>query len=275
MNGVVVRVLAGVYTVYTEKGYLTSVLKGSLKLDEFPVVGDWVKLEETNNLAVIKEIMPRCNILNRPRIANIDQLFIFNAAALPAPQNYLIDRLTVLGEFWQLKTIIGFNKIDLNRSHLADIYRLLGYKVYEFSLLKEQEFTELKSILKDQTTVLAGPSGVGKTTFVNKLLEQDRQTGKVSEKTRRGKHTTREVELLKLPFGGYLADTPGFSRLDVYITDPLFLSNCFVEMRGVTCRFQNCLHLKEPGCQVRGKVDPLRYQSYVDLLAEIKERKPW
>jgi len=275
MNGVVVKVLAGIYTVCTETGYLNTVLKGRLKLDEYPVVGDLVKLERTNNLAVILEILPRRNLLDRPRIANIDQLFIFNAAALPSPQNYLIDRLTVLGEYWKLKTVIGFNKADLNRCHLADSYRLLGYRVYEFSLLKEQEFSELKSILKDQITVLAGPSGVGKTTFVNKILEQNRKTGMVSEKTRRGQHTTREVELLKLPFGGYIADTPGFSRLDVYITDPYSLSNCFVEMQGIKCRFQNCLHLKEPDCQVRDKIDPLRYQSYVELLAEIKERKPW
>lgn len=275
MTGIVVKVLAGIYTVYTENGYLTAVSKGRLKLDEYPVVGDRIKLEMTNCPAVISEILPRRNLLDRPRIANIDQLFIFNAAALPAPQSYLIDRLTVLGEYWKLKTIIGFNKIDLGRCNLADSYRLLGYKVYEFSLLNDQEFTELKSALKDQITVLAGPSGVGKTTFVNKLLEHDRKTGEVSEKTRRGKHTTREVELLQLPFGGYLADTPGFSRLDVCLTDPHSLSDYFIEMQGVKCRFQNCLHLKEPGCQIRDKIDPLRYQSYVELLTEIKERTPW
>ncbi|MDD2430995.1 MAG: ribosome small subunit-dependent GTPase A [Firmicutes bacterium] len=275
MKGVVVKVLAGVFTVNTLEGKLECSVKGRLKLDDYPTVGDVVELEISSNHVVITRIMPRLNLLDRPKIANVNQMFIFMATSSPEPNNYLIDRLTVLSEYWQLKTIIGFNKLDLKKSDLAGIYRGIGYDVYEFSLLDDAKSQLIRGLLKDKTTVLAGPSGVGKTTFVNKLLGYDRETADVSEKTQRGKHTTRVVELLQLPEGGYIADTPGFSRLDVLIDDPKDLSRYFREYQGATCRFANCMHLKEPGCSKRDNIHPLRFQSYRELLKEIEEMKPW
>lgn len=277
MRGVVVKVLAGVVTVNIDgdNKELECGIKGRLKLEDYPTVGDLVLVENVDDYPLIKEILPRNNILDRPRIANVDQIFIFMAAMSPEPNNYLIDRLTVLGEYWGLDIVIGFNKSDLNKTNLSDIYRQIGYNVYEFSLINDDNIVDLSSILKDKITVLAGPSGVGKTTFVNKLLGKNRDTALVSKKTQRGKHTTRVVELLSLPFGGYIADTPGFSRLDVLLDDSKTLSSCFVEFRDNQCRFQDCLHLKEPGCSVKEKIHPLRYLSYQNLLVEIEEMKPW
>ncbi len=275
MEGVVVRILAGVFTVNTVEGLYDCSVRGKLKLEDIPVVGDNVIVEKTATEAVIISILPRRNILERPKIANVDQMFIFMAATAPDPNNYLIDRLTVLGEYWQLGLIIGFNKIDLKKNELADIYRRLGYEVLEFSLAKDENLDVINELLKDKITVLAGPSGSGKTTLVNHLVGDIRRTGDVSEKSKRGKHTTRVVELIKLPSGGFIADTPGFSRLDVFLDNPQKLASCFRETQNSSCYFQNCRHLKEPGCSVREKMSPERYESYKQLLQEIEEMRPW
>jgi ribosome biogenesis GTPase len=208
MEGVVVKVLAGVITVNTPNGLINCTVKGRLKLDDYPTAGDVVWVEVIDDLGVVTKIYPRRNLLDRPRIANVDQIFIFMAAASPEPNAYLVDRLLVIAEYWKLKAIIGFNKTDLKKCELPEIYRDIGYDVYEFSLLEDGAIDVLREALKDKTTVLAGPSGVGKTTFVNKLLGEQRVTADVSEKTQRGRHTTRVVELLRIPEGGYIADTP-------------------------------------------------------------------
>jgi len=275
MEGVVVKILAGVFTVNTVEGLYDCSVRGKLKLEDIPVVGDNVRVEITATEAVITSILPRRNILERPKIANVDQMFIFMAATSPDPNNYLIDRLTVLGEYWQLGLIIGFNKIDLKKNNLVNIYRSLGYEVLEFSLANDENLDVISELLKDKITVLAGPSGAGKTTLVNQLVGDFRRTGDVSEKSKRGKHTTRVVELIKLPFGGFIADTPGFSRLDVFLDNPQKLASCFRETKSSSCYFQNCLHLKEPGCSVREMMSPERYESYKQLLQEIEEMRPW
>ena len=275
MEGVVVKILAGVFTVNTVEGLYDCSVRGKLKLEDIPVVGDKVRVEKTATEAVITSILPRRNILERPKIANVDQMFIFMAATSPDPNNYLIDRLTVLGEYWQLGLIIGFNKIDLKKNNLVNIYRSLGYEVLEFSLANDENLDVISELLKDKITVLAGPSGAGKTTLVNQLVGDFRRTGDVSEKSKRGKHTTRVVELIKLPFGGFIADTPGFSRLDVFLDNPQKLASCFRETKSSSCYFQNCLHLKEPGCSVQEMMSPERYESYKQLLQEIEEMRPW
>lgn len=275
MEGVVVKILAGVFTVNTVEGLYDCSVRGKLKLEDIPVVGDKVRVEKTATEAVITSILPRRNILERPKIANVDQMFIFMAATSPDPNNYLIDRLTVLGEYWQLGLIIGFNKIDLKKNNLVNIYRSLGYEVLEFSLANDENLDVISELLKDKITVLAGPSGAGKTTLVNQLVGDFRRTGDVSEKSKRGKHTTRVVELIKLPFGGFIADTPGFSRLDVFLDNPQKLASCFRETKSSSCYFQNCLHLKEPGCSVKEMMSPERYESYKQLLQEIEEMRPW
>ena len=254
MEGVVVRILAGVFTVNTVEGLYDCSVRGKLKLEDIPVVGDNVIVEKTATEAVIISILPRRNILERPKIANVDQMFIFMAATAPDPNNYLI---------------------DLKKNELADIYRRLGYEVLEFSLAKDENLDVINELLKDKITVLAGPSGSGKTTLVNHLVGDIRRTGDVSEKSKRGKHTTRVVELIKLPSGGFIADTPGFSRLDVFLDNPQKLASCFRETQNSSCYFQNCRHLKEPGCSVREKMSPERYESYKQLLQEIEEMRPW
>jgi ribosome biogenesis GTPase len=247
------------------------------------LVGDLVEIDRREK--VIEKVYPRKNSLTRPQVANIDQVIILMSVSRPPLDLVLLDRLLVTAEKALLEIVIGLNKTDLLKGPEMDrvkeilgVFRNSGYRVILTSALTEQGVSELKNNLKGKVSVFAGPSGAGKSTFINKLKPGlGLLSEPVSSKTERGRHTTRHVELLKLADETFVADTPGFQRLNLEGIAAQELSSFFPEMSlHEPCRFNSCLHRAEPGCAVkdalqRGKIASWRYNHYLDFLEEIEQ----
>ncbi len=296
-KGVLIKAFGGFYFVQAGDKVYTSSLRGRLKMEvknpEFKaetggiLVGDYVEFTPLDDeTAVVENILPRENKLIRPKIANATQGLIILAAANPKPDFMLLDRLLILMQNANVKPIICFNKIDLiKKNHLfwsqKEIYEKAGFKVLLTSALEENPLAEILPELKDEITVVAGPSGAGKSSLLNTLQDFALETGTVSHKLQRGKHTTRAVELMPLEIGGWVADSPGFSRLDftedVQAKDLKVFYPEFVRASG-DCRFDGCLHRGEPDCAVKsqvaaGEIDQERYDRYIAFMAEIEDRE--
>lgn len=287
MVGRVIRLLAGFYFVHVDDRELRCRARGKFRIkDETPVVGDLVEVSDLGDgEGVVDSILPRTNLLERPPVANITQVVVVAAMTSPEPNLALVDRVLVAAEALGIRGAVFFNKADLsNRPRLRTIYEKAGYQVVEGSLTSHENMSSLFEVLRGQTTVLAGQSGVGKSSLVKRLRpELSVGVGEVSSRTQHGKHTTRHVELIFVPeYDAYLADTPGFSRFDLPSgLTQLTLAELFPEMRDQRddCRFgHDCRHQGEPGCAVRealscGDISPERYQSYIALLDEIKQQE--
>lgn len=234
-----------------------------------------------NSMGVLEKIYPRKNSLSRPAVANIDQVILVCSPADPPFSYQLTDRILVLAESRGLSSVICMNKIDLAESEeeiagLREIYENAGYLFICTSTLNGRGIEDLRPVFRDKISVLAGPSGVGKSSLVNALQKDlNLKTGGISAKLGRGRHTTRQVELLRLDGGGLVADTPGFSQLDLEGVSVKELPFCFPEflMFSSRCRFNGCLHIDEPGCAVKHalaekKITKTRYESYLALHAE-------
>lgn len=286
----ITKILAGYYFVQTDSGLVTTRARGRLRLDEIkPIVGDRVLLELlTPDTGVVTEILPRRNHLERPLVANVDQMLVMGAAAEPAPNLGLIDRLLVTAEYLGLRAVVGINKADLaadaTGSNLQQLYQDIGYPSFFFSLWAKDGLDALKQHLSEHVTVLAGQSGVGKSSLINVIAaEQVAETGAISQRGGAGRHTTRHVELLPMPapVNGFIVDTPGFSRFQLPEGLPSTeLSSLFPEMRKYgDCRFGgSCMHLQEPGCGVKsaleaGLIVESRYSSYQQLYQELWENE--
>ncbi len=274
----------------TDAGLVTCRARGRLRQEEIkPIVGDRVRLELlTETEGVLTEILPRQSFMERPLVANVDQVLVMAAANKPAPNLVLIDRLLVMAEHSGLRAIVGINKADLDGEgrgkELRELYQSIGYPSFLFSLHTQEGLADLKGYLSDHVTVMAGQSGVGKSSLLNTLAsEQVAETGAVSQRGGVGRHTTKHVELLPLPapINGFLVDTPGFSRVQLPADLPAAeLSWCFPEMRQYRdCRFGgSCVHLEEPDCGIKAAVEAgliaqSRYDSYQLIYAELWERE--
>ena len=288
MRGKIVKGIAGFYYVNAEDGTLYECkAKGKFRKDKKkPLVGDFVRIqcldEKTGN---IEELLPRKNALVRPAVANIDQALVVFAAASPEPNLNLLDRFLVTMESQAIKVIICLNKIDLvaeeEIQRLKKIYEPCGYELHLISVQEEAGLEELKTILAGKTTVLAGPSGVGKSTLMNWLHpEANMETGSVSEKIQRGRHTTRHSEFFCIGDNTYLLDTPGFSSIFVEQYEPDELKDYFPEFASYekNCKFIGCVHVGETVCGVKqavqeGKISQSRYDNYVLFYQECKQKK--
>ena len=297
MQGKIVKGIAGFYYVHVvESGVYECKAKGIFRKDGVkPLVGDNVEIEvldEEEKKGNIREILTRKNELIRPAVANIDQALVVFAVTKPKPHFNLLDRFLVMMEQKKIPVILCFNKSDIAKesdiSKMEEIYRSCGYPVF-FTCAKEGwKIEEVKKILHGKTTVLAGPSGVGKSSLIN-LLQSEvmMETGSISRKIDRGKHTTRHSELLVLEedekvedCGSYIVDTPGFSSLYVNDFEKEQLKYYFPEFgpyEGL-CRFSGCDHVHEPDCAVKqaaeeGKIHEIRYNDYVAMYRELQEKR--
>lgn len=285
--GTILKGIGGFYYVRSEddQNIYECKPRGIFRKDSLvPVPGDKVVfsiLDCSKKLGNIDEIQERKSELIRPAIANIDQIAIVVASKAPNPDFSLLDKLLITAEMKSINVIICVNKCDLDDGQMfkdiSEIYGLAGYDCIELSSVKSTGFRALKERLKDRITVFAGQSGVGKSTILNHILEEwVMETGSVSDKIERGKHTTRHAELLELKFGGYVADTPGFSSFEISIPYSE-LENYYPEIRRNIggCRFTSCSHISEPDCPVKeavdkGEISQERYQRYIQLYTQLK-----
>jgi ribosome biogenesis GTPase len=291
LKGKIIKGIAGFYYVHTpeEDKIYECKAKGIFRNQKIkPLVGDDVEIdpeEQNSGSGTIVGILPRKNELIRPAVANVDQAMIIFAAAQPDPNLNLLDRFLIMMQKQHVKTIVCFNKTDIvsenEISLLKETYEKCGCEVLFTSMLQREGLTLLYPRMKGRTTVLAGPSGVGKSTFINLIQpEANMETGKVSDKIKRGKHTTRHSELIYIEESTYIMDTPGFSSLYINEIEKEELKNYFIEFKEFEegCRFIGCNHLNEPHCAVKEalkekKISKLRYENYVTLYEELKNQK--
>jgi ribosome biogenesis GTPase len=285
MQGTIVKGIGGFYYVQVDKDVFECKARGKLRFNELtPMVGDNVEITVKNNKGAIENIYPRTNELIRPAVANVTQAFVVFTFANPALNLDLLNRFLVLCEYNDLKAIICFNKIDLIdiKEHAATISMLemAGYEIIYMNAKLGYGLEDLEHRLKGNITVFCGPSGVGKSTLLNKLMGSEvMKTGDISEKIGRGKHTTRHSELVETD-GGFIVDTPGFTSLELDFIERDELQHCYPEFNQFInkCKFTGCLHYKEPNCAVKDAVEKdeinkLRYEFYTKTLEDILNRR--
>ena len=292
MQGKIIKGIAGFYYVHTENaGVFECKAKGIFRNQKKkPLVGDNVLLDfmdEEAKTATIAELLPRKNELIRPAVANVDQAVLLFAAAEPDPNWNLLDRFLILMAQQELPVILAFNKADLitekQREEIENGYRNTGYEIRFLSAKERIGTEEFRSLLEGKTTVLAGPSGVGKSTLTNAMQSGvQMETGTISEKIKRGKHTTRHSEFIWVSSDTYLLDTPGFSSLDIENMEAEELKEFFPEFLPYEeqCRFRGCVHENEPDCRVKeavseGSIARGRYENYLLFYRELKQRKKY
>lgn len=290
MQGRIIKGIAGFYYVKCGNQLIYECkAKGIFRKDrKKPLVGDEVRMDvidEEKRLGNIIEMLPRKNELIRPAVANIDQALVIFAAASPEPSLGLLNRFLILMEHSGIDTVICFNKADLadeeKKKKLAAIYESAGYRVLFTCAGQGRGLEPVKELLKGKVTTVAGPSGVGKSTLINCLQSETvMETGEISEKIERGKHTTRHSQLIALDTQTYIFDTPGFGSLSVSDLLPEELQQCFPEFAKYQgdCRFLGCAHINEPDCGVKqavmaGEISTERYNDYVSLYTECKNKR--
>lgn len=289
MTGKIIKGIAGFYYVHDGEGRIYECkAKGIFRNRQIkPLVGDNVIFEslEEEGKGNIVEILERTNSLIRPAVSNIDQVMVFFALTEPEPNLNLLDRFLVTMEVQSVPVILCFNKMDLSdekgMQKYRDIYEPAGYKTLFLSARAGEGVEELRKFLRGKTTVLAGPSGVGKSTITNQIQPQAQmETGSVSTKIKRGKHTTRHSELFYVEKDTYMMDTPGFSSMYIEDMQPEELKYYFPEFEAYeeNCKFQGCVHIGERICGIKqavheGKISESRYKNYCLLYQELKEKR--
>ncbi len=290
-EGIIYKALSGFYYVYVEADSETVECRacGRFRHDKItPVVGDRVRFsQDTTGKGMLEEILPRKNFFIRPAVANIDQMVIVVSGSIPVTDPILIDRLIAICGANHCEPVVCINKCDLqDGQYLYDIYHPAGYVTLRTSAVTGMGMDDLRAVLRGHVCAFTGNSGVGKSSILN-ALEPDFhiQTGEVSQKLGRGRHTTRHVELFPLGCDAIAADTPGFSAFDVERMDVILKENVQDAFREFApyigqCQFLDCAHIKEKGCAVRaaveaGKIHPSRYASYVKLYEQASQIKDW
>lgn len=292
MQGKIIRGIAGFYYVHVpEIGILECKAKGIFRKNKLkPLVGDFVEvsiLDEENKKGNIDEVLERKNELIRPAVANIDQALVIFAIKKPEPNLNLLDRFLIMMEQKDIPCVLVFNKSDLateeEKETLRAIYQNSGCKILFISAKQNQGIEEIRNVLEGKTSTVAGPSGVGKSSLINQLQSGiSMETGSISEKIERGKHTTRHTEFIPIGDDTFIMDTPGFSSLAVFDMEKEELEQFYPEFDDYrdTCRFNGCSHTHEPGCSVKeaieeGKISKERYENYKLIYEELKNRKKY
>lgn len=288
-NGIIIKGIGGFYYVEAADGIIYECkARGIFRKEKItPLVGDNVEITvDDNNKNSIDKICERHNFFKRPPIANVDKLVIVSSVCDPRPNLLIIDRLTAVAVFKDVEPIIVFTKDDLqSTSEYIDIYNKVGFRTFAVSNKTGEGVEAVKEAVMDGTSVFTGNSGVGKSSLINRMFPHlSLETGEISKKLGRGRHTTRHVELFKTECG-YIADTPGFSSLDFETNDLIKkdeLASCFPDFSDYTdqCKFSTCAHINDKGCRLveavnDGVIAPSRHESYVTMYNEVKDIKDW
>lgn len=288
-EGLIIKLLGGIYFVEASDVVYECKAKGAFRNRNLsPVCGDRVEIRiKDGETPIITKIFDRKSLIIRPQLANLDYLVLVNSVCEPSPNLLLIDKFIAIAEYKGIEPVVVFTKTDKkNEDELVSIYKHAGVKVFSVDNTTGNGSKELKDLLVGKLSAFTGNTGVGKSSLLNNLFPGlNLDTGEISKKLGRGKHTTRHVELFKLPEGGYVADTPGFSSFDTNRYDIIYkdeLASCFREFGEFIgkCKFQDCNHISEPGCEViravsDGIIPKSRHESYTQMFEEAKNLKEW
>lgn len=287
-QGIIIRALSGFYDVDTGESVVRCRARGKLRKEGItPVVGDHVTFQSSGDSGYVQTVLERRNVFVRPAVANVDALVMMASQVNPVTEPFLIDRVAAIAAVQNVDTYLVLTKCDLDPADkLFEIYRNTGIHVLRTSTVTGQGVEALRELLRGKLVAFTGNSGIGKSTMLNALYpEANMPTGEVSEKLGRGRHTTRHVELFTLPDGTKIMDTPGFSSFDtdmMELGDAEHLAYAFPEFRPLLgkCRFDDCMHVKEPGCAIlealgSGRIQKSRHDSYLKLYEKRREIKPW
>lgn len=286
-NNRIIGVSGGLFSVETEEGTVQAASRGIFRQNGIkPVTGDYVRLKwEENSQPVISEVLERKNVIVRPPLANLDMAVLVVSSCEPAPNAFVLDKLTAVFESKGIETVFVFTKIDRKTAEdFGNIYNSIGYKTFMADNTNGRGTEEISRYIEGKTAALIGNSGVGKSSLMNYLVpNKEHKTSEISKKLGRGKHTTREVRLYRTEMNAYIADTPGFSTVEVskYVAVPSKeVADCFREIEPFTekCRFKDCAHIKETDCAVRealaaGKIARSRYDSYCKIYEEAVKKE--
>ncbi len=283
MQGIIIKAISGFYYVETECGIVECKAKGVFRKKGItPLVGDTVVIEDNT----VSEVLPRKNEMLRPPAANLDRVLTIVSASDPEPNLFVLDKIIAVCEFKGIEPVIVVTKTDLKDGReLYGLYKNAGYTVI-LTNPSVDNLEEIREILKGKITLFVGNTGVGKSTLLNRIFPNlELKTAEISTKLGRGRHTTRHVEMYKLPEGGYVADTPGFSTVEPEQYDRILkedLQHCFKEFEEYIgkCKFQDCSHRVEKGCAVLealndGKIAKSRHESYTMIYEDAAKIKEW
>ena len=288
-NGRIIKGIGGFYYVETEEQLYSCKARGVFRKKGItPLAGDLVEIRlGEDGTGYVEEILPRKNFLTRPPVANIDQLIVVTSVCDPSPNTLLIDEAIAAAEDKEIEPVVVVSKTDLESGEwLRDIYEKAGIPFFAVSSVTDEGIEAVKSLLKGKVTAFTGNSGVGKSSLLNRIDPRlALETGEISQKLGRGRHTTRKVELSKLGNDTYVADTPGFSSISLEQCDLVRKENlqfCFREFEPYRnqCKFPSCSHTCEKGCAVlqavqEGQIHLSRHTSYVAMYNEVKDLKEW
>ena len=287
-QGIIIENISNIFKIICENELYTCDARGKLKKDDIkPVVGDKVNFEITKieeKTGVIEEILPRKNYIKRPKIANINQIVLVISSKMPKPDLLMLDKQLAFAEYMNIKPVIVINKIDLAKEIAEEIeeqYKFTNYEIIETNAKENVGIYELRNALKNKISVFSGNSGVGKSTLLNDLFEDNLTLeGKISSKNKRGKNTTTTVKLYELEENTFIADSPGFSTFDIYEIETTNLAEYFVEFKEYieNCEFVGCTHIKEENCGIKqalkeNKISQNRYERYIKMYEELKDRE--
>ncbi|MPW26037.1 ribosome small subunit-dependent GTPase A [Alkalibaculum sp. M08DMB] len=290
MNGIIIKGIGGFYYVKSGKDIHECKPRGLFRKNKFkPLPGDYVELElDGTNIGTITKVYPRKNYLIRPPISNITQNIVVSAMIHPQINYGFLNKILVYAETMDIVNVLCFNKVDLAtieaQMEIESAFKNTGYKTIFTSTVDDSGIEDLKQVLKNNVNVFSGASGVGKSSILNRVIPNLQvEIGELSRKIERGKHTTRQVELFEIDEDTFIADTPGFSNIDVLENIEVEeLMNYFPDFSSYLgkCKYNSCIHHKEPGCAVKeavlnDEISKIRYDSYIEIISQIKDTRKY